>query len=209
MSQVFIHYNLIKKTNYFLNCFFLSIKNGGDRPEKSKNARLWNFQVFPHHFWLRKRYLRERLVFLIKIWWMKPSDMHKRVFQGLKHTFMHVSGLHPPYFDLRKPIIFQIVFFSNKNGWGRPEKCKNARLCFFQVFPHHFWLKKNLESNCFFLIKIFRMKTWDLHKRVFQGLKCTFMHVSGLSPPYFDKKPIYKLFSFFSQNMVVKDQRHA
>ena len=25
--------------------------------------------------------------------------MHKRAFQGLKRTFMHVSGLPPPYFD--------------------------------------------------------------------------------------------------------------
>ena len=27
-----------------------------------------------------------------------------------------------------------------------------------------------------------------MHKRAFQGLKRTFMHVSGLPPPYFDKK---------------------
>ena len=25
--------------------------------------------------------------------------MHKRAFQALKRTFMHVSGLPPPYFD--------------------------------------------------------------------------------------------------------------
>ena len=25
--------------------------------------------------------------------------MHKRAFQVLKRTFMHVSGLPPPYFD--------------------------------------------------------------------------------------------------------------
>ena len=31
-------------------------------------------------------------------------------------------------------------------------------------------------------------KTWNMHKRAFQGLKRTFMHVSGLPPPYFDIK---------------------
>ena len=25
--------------------------------------------------------------------------MHKRAFEALKRTFMHVSGLPPPYFD--------------------------------------------------------------------------------------------------------------
>ena len=25
--------------------------------------------------------------------------MHKRAFQALKRTFMHVSGIPPPYFD--------------------------------------------------------------------------------------------------------------
>ena len=35
-----------------------------------------------------------------------------------------------------------------------------------------------------------------MHKRAFQGLKRMFMHISGLPPPYFDKKLIiivYKL----------------
>ena len=31
-------------------------------------------------------------------------------------------------------------------------------------------------------------KTWDMHKRAFQGLKLTFMHVSGLHPAFFDSK---------------------
>ena len=31
--------------------------------------------------------------------------MHKRPFQALKLTFMHVSSLPHPYFDLKKPII--------------------------------------------------------------------------------------------------------
>ena len=29
--------------------------------------------------------------------------MHKREFQSLKRTLMHVSGLPSPYFDLNKP----------------------------------------------------------------------------------------------------------
>ena len=29
-------------------------------------------------------------------------DMQKRVFQGLKRTFMHVSSLPQPYFDFKK-----------------------------------------------------------------------------------------------------------
>ena len=39
--------------------------------------------------------------------------MHKRAFQGLKRTFMHVSGLSPPYFDLKKLNIL-VVFFLSK-----------------------------------------------------------------------------------------------
>ena len=35
-----------------------------------------------------------------------------------------------------------------------------------------------------------------MHKRAFQGLKRTFMHVSGLSAVYFDKNLIYKIFGF-------------
>ena len=46
-----------------------------------------------------------------------------------------------------------------------------------------------------------------MHKRAFQGLKRTFMHVSGLPLPYFDKKPNYKV--IFFQKMVGEDLRHA
>ena len=34
------------------------------------------------------------------------------------------------------------------------------------------------------------VKTLYMHKRAFQALKRTFMHVSDLPSPYFDKKPI-------------------
>ena len=43
-----------------------------------------------------------------------------------------------------------------------------------------------------------------MHKRAFQALQRTFMHVSGLPPPYFDKKLIYIVFGFLNQNMVGK-----
>ena len=47
-----------------------------------------------------------------------------------------------------------------------------------------------------------------MHKRAFQALKRTFMHVSGLPPPSFDKKTNF-IFGFFYQNMVEEDLRHA
>ena len=46
-------------------------------------------------------------------------------------------------------------------------------------------------------------------KCAFQGLKRTFMHVSGLPPTYFDKKPITFQIVFFNQNMVGEDVGHA
>ena len=48
-----------------------------------------------------------------------------------------------------------------------------------------------------------------MHKRAFQALKRTVMHVSGLPPSFFDKKPIYKLIGFLDQNMVGGYLRHA
>ena len=35
--------------------------------------------------------------------------MHKDSFEGLKHTFMHVSGLAPPYFA-KKQLVYKFVF---------------------------------------------------------------------------------------------------
>ena len=49
-----------------------------------------------------------------------------------------------------------------------------------------------------------------MQKRAFQALKRTFMHVSGLLPPYFDlKNQIFYKFVFFNQNMLDEDLRHA
>ena len=52
--------------------------------------------------------------------------MHKRAFQGLKRTFMHVSGLPPPYFDNKTKYFINLVLLS-KYGGGRPETCINVR----------------------------------------------------------------------------------
>ena len=41
--------------------------------------------------------------------------MHKRTFHGLKSTFMHVSGLLPTYFDLKKKQLFyNLAFLKSK-----------------------------------------------------------------------------------------------
>ena len=49
-----------------------------------------------------------------------------------------------------------------------------------------------------------------MHKRAFQGLKRTFMPVSGLPPPYFDNKTKYFINQFFYyQHMVGEDLKHA
>ena len=43
-----------------------------------------------------------------------------------------------------------------------------------------------------------------MHKRAFQALKRTFMHVSALPPAYFDNKLIYKVFGFIIKICCVK-----
>ena len=52
--------------------------------------------------------------------------MHKREFQGLKRTFMHVSGLPPPSFNKKNQIIYKLIFFI-KYVAKRPETCINMR----------------------------------------------------------------------------------
>ena len=52
-------------------------------------------------------------------------------------------------------------------------------------------------------------KAWDMHKRAFQTLKRTLMHVSGLSPPYSDKKNWFiKYFALLSK-YGEEDLKHA
>ena len=48
-----------------------------------------------------------------------------------------------------------------------------------------------------------------MHKRAFQALKRTFMHVSGIPPPYFDNKTKYFVNKFYYQTMVGEDLKHA
>ena len=42
--------------------------------------------------------------------------MHKREFQGLKRTFMHVSGLPSPFFDKKNKKLYKLVLLSNYGG---------------------------------------------------------------------------------------------
>ena len=74
----------------------------------------------------------------------KTSDMHKRTFQALKRTFMHVSGRNKT---------FQV---------GEDLKCinaRNARLCMTQVFPQHILIIKLIYKVFGFIIKTWWGKT--------------------------------------------------
>ena len=48
-----------------------------------------------------------------------------------------------------------------------------------------------------------------MHKRAFQGLKRTFMPVSGLPTPCFDNKTKYFINQFYYQHMVGEDLKLA
>ena len=133
MSQVFNHHILISKTNYFL-IFFFNQKWWG-RAEKCINARLCMSQVFIHHILISKTKYFLNFFFQSKMM-TKSWKMHKR-------AFLHFSGLHPPYFDLQKPIISWTDFVS-KYGEVRSVTCIdvhfrpwNTPLCLSQVFIHH------------------------------------------------------------------------
>ena len=51
--------------------------------------------------------------------------MHKRAFQALKRTFMHVTG--PPHHILIIKLNNKVFGFIIEIWWGRPEKCINVR----------------------------------------------------------------------------------
>ena len=144
----------------------------------------------------------------------KTWNMHKRAFQALKRTFMHVSCL--PHHILIIILIHKVFSFLSKYGGGRPETCINvrfrswnARLCLFQVFPYHILIIKLIYKTFSFIFKIWWGKTWNMHTRAFRGLKRTFMHVSGLPHHILIIKPKILYISFFYQNMVGEDVRHA
>ena len=63
-----------------------------------------------------------------KIW-----NMHKRAFQALKRTFMHVSGLPLPYFDKKTNLIKYLVFYQNMVGktWNMHKRAFQALKCTF------------------------------------------------------------------------------
>ena len=52
--------------------------------------------------------------------------MHKRAFQGLKRTFMHVSGIPPHHISVIK-LIYKVFGFVIKIWVGNPETCINVR----------------------------------------------------------------------------------
>ena len=130
--------------------------------------------------------------------------MHRRAFQALKRTFMHVSCLPTPYFNNKTK--YFINQFLSEYGGERPETCINmrfmtwnARLFMCQVFPHHILIIKLIYKVFVFFIEIWWGKTWDMHKRAIQALKRTFMHVSCLPTPYFDNKTKYFINQFLSE----------
>ena len=156
MSQVFHRYILILKKKQFIKKLVFFSKYGGRRPETGINVsfRLWNArlcmaQVFLHHISIKKKTTYKIFGFFYQVMVGKTCDMRKRAFQGPKRTFMHVSGLPPPYYGSKNQILYKSVLLSKYDG-GRPETCRNvrfrlrnARLCMSQVFPHHFLKKKN------------------------------------------------------------------
>ena len=160
MSQIFppsIPWWKIKYFDEKLNTLYLFFKSkyGRGRPEtciKSRfrawNALLCMFPVFHYHILIWKTKFFINCYFLKEIWLKKNWDMHKLAFQGLKHTFMHVSGLPLPYFDLKNEFI-KILVFHQIMLCGTLETCINmrfrawnARLCMSQVFPQAYFDEK-------------------------------------------------------------------
>ena len=76
--------------------------------------------------------------------------MHKRALQCLKRTFMHVSGLLPPYFDLKNQILYKLFFFI-KIWWGKTldmhkRAFQGLKRTFMHVsgLPHHILIKNQI-----------------------------------------------------------------
>ena len=98
--------------------------------------------------------------FIIKIWWGKSWNMHKRAFQALKRTFMHFPGLTPPNFDKKNQILYKIVLLSNYGGksWNMHKRAFQALKRTFMHFPGltppNFDKKKPNTLQISFVIKI-------------------------------------------------------
>ena len=71
--------------------------------------------------------------------------MHKRAFQGLKRTFMHVSGLVSAYFDLKNQKLYKLVFF--------------IKICWAKTWDMH--------KRAFQGLKRTFMNVWILHAAYF------------------------------------------
>ena len=79
--------------------------------------------------------------------------MHRRAFQGLKRTFMLLSGLPPPYIDIK--LIYKVFDFIIKIWWGRPETCINV----LSGLPPSYFDRKTIYEVFGFIIKIWWGKT--------------------------------------------------
>ena len=126
-----------------------------------------------------------------KIW-----DTHKRAFQDLKRTIIHVSILTSTYFDKKSTTFKFGCFYPNmvRENLSHPSTCVSgpethvSACC--RSSPTLFWFKnqliKYLISN-----QIWWGKTWDMHKRALKGLKRTLMHILGFPYHILIKKTIF------------------
>ena len=87
--------------------------------------------------------------------------MHKRAFQGLKRTFMHVSGLLD-HILLKKPNTLKIGFFKSKYGGGRPETSMHKRA--FQALKRTLMKVSDLPPSYFDFKKLIIYKLVFLSK---------------------------------------------
>ena len=164
----------------------------------------------PHHILIVKLFFKV-LLLLSKYGGERPETCINVRFRPW-NARLCMSQVFPHHILIIKPYKFSVLQnmvgkdLRHINVRFRP---RNARFCMSQVFPHHILIIKLIYKLFGFIIKIWWGKTWDMHKRAFQALKLTFMHVAGLPPPYFDNKTKLKSISFCYQNMVGEDLRHA
>ena len=92
--------------------------------------------------------------------------MHKRAFRALKHKFMNVPHLPPPYFVGKKKFKKQMVFLSKYVG-GRPETCITVR---FGSLKPTFMHVSGLPSACFDLKTTYLRNCFFNHSMVVEDL---------------------------------------
>ena len=136
----------------------------------------------------------------------KAWDMHKRAFQGLKRSFMHVSGF--PSIFWQKTNCFSF-FFQNQNivgeTWGMRFMAWNTRVNMSQVFPLHILMEKKQKLH----IRVFLSKYDGGSSKArinvrFRIWKARLIMSQVFPHHVLNKKNqiIYKLF-FFNQKMMM------